>query len=42
MFRPYKYIIIKPTYKLSLQMLCLMGPHLVHIRKNIQLITQFS
>jgi len=24
MFRPYKQVIIRPTYKLSLQMLCLM------------------
>ena len=42
MFRPCNQVIIVPTYKLSLQMLCLMGSHLVHIRKNIKLIIQFS
>jgi len=37
MFRPYNQVIIRSTSKLSLQMLCLMGFHLVHIRKNIKL-----
>jgi len=38
MFRPYNQVIIRPTSKLSLQMLCLIGSHLVHIRKNIKLL----
>ena len=42
MFRPYNQVIIRPTSKLILQMLCLMGSHLVHIRKNIKLLIQFS
>ena len=42
MFRPYNQVIIRPTFKLSLQMLRLMGSHLVHIRKNIKLLIQFS
>jgi len=42
MFRPYNQVIIRPTSKLSLQMLCLMGSHLVHIRENIKLLIQFS
>jgi hypothetical protein len=42
MFRTYNQVIIRPTSKLSLQMLCLMGSHLVHIRKNIKLLIQLS
>ena len=34
MFRPYNQVIIRTISKLSLQMLCLMESHLVHIRKN--------
>jgi hypothetical protein len=34
MFRPYNQVIIRPTSKLRLQMLCLMGSHLVHILKT--------
>jgi hypothetical protein len=42
MFRPYNRVIIRPNFKSSLQMLCLMGSHLVHIRKNIKLLIEFS
>jgi len=42
MFRPYNLVIIRPTSKLSLKMLCLMGSHLVYIRRNIKLIIQSS
>ena len=42
MFRPYNQVIIRSTSKLSLQMLCLMGSRLVHVRKNIKLLIQFS
>jgi hypothetical protein len=41
MFRSYNRVIIRPTPKLSLHMLCLIGSHLVHIRKNIKLLIQF-
>jgi hypothetical protein len=41
MFRSYNQVIIRPTPKLSLQMLCLMGSYLVHIRKNIKLLIKF-
>ena len=42
MFRPNYQVAIRPTSKFSLQMLCLMGSYLVHIRKNIKLLIQFS
>ena len=39
MFRLYKQVIIRPMYESSLQMLCLMGSHLVHIFKMLKIST---